>query len=106
MGKYHTLFELSIYRIVQELIGNIIKHSKATRALVKMNVHDNSLSINIQDNGIGLTEEERTEGIGLYNIRSRIKAMNGKMQLITGKDQGVCIYMEFDLSSLQTNLSL
>jgi two-component system NarL family sensor kinase len=45
--------ETVIYRIIQELINNIIKHAKATPALVQMNFHENDLFITVEDNSVG-----------------------------------------------------
>lgn len=96
-GRYKNSFELSIYRIVQELISNIIKHSKATKALVQMSLQKNLLSIAIEDNGIGLSEGI-SDGMGLHNLESKVLAMDGKVEIISPKGRGVCIYMEFDIT--------
>lgn len=101
--RYKSSFELSIYRIVQELVTNIIKHSKASRALVQISVQDYILSVDIEDNGIGLADELKFEGIGLLSLERKIKTMDGKLHTITSTNSGFGIYMEFDTSNVLVN---
>src|SRR5205085_9812688 len=63
--------QLMVFRIVQEQVSNIIKHSKATEAEVKLVVAKNELTVTITDNGIGFEPRKRMKGIGLMNITSR-----------------------------------
>jgi signal transduction histidine kinase len=100
INRYKESFELSVYRIVQELINNIIKHSKATQAIVQVNQQENILSITIEDNGVGFQQKDQKDGMGLKSLQSRIKAMNGRMELETGSGSGVSAYLEFDISEL------
>lgn len=102
--RYKNSFELSIYRIVQELISNIIKHSKATKALVQISLHDNLLSIAIEDNGVGFSEENYSDGMGLHNLQSKVLALDGNLEIISNKGKGVRAYMEFDVSHNKTSL--
>lgn len=101
IARYTDSFELSVYRIVQELLNNIVKHSKASQAIVQLSSHDGLLSITIEDNGIGIEDENIKGGIGLHSLVSRVKAMNGKMELQTEAGSGVNAYLEFDVSDLE-----
>ena len=100
IGRYMDRFELSVYRIVQELLANIIKHSKATEALVQISQQHNLLSITIEDNGMGF-DDKKKDGMGLQGLYSRVRAMNGKFQVEVETGGGVCAYLEFDISRLQ-----
>jgi len=77
--------DISIYRIIQELFNNIIKHSKATRLKLTSHIHDNILTFSIQHNGKGLTQDEferlryEGRGLGLKNIQNRIILLKGKI---------------------------
>lgn len=71
--------EISIYRILQELINNMVKHSKATNALVQINHHENKLYITVEDNGKGFDTNKTNTGIGLQNIVSRINFLKGNL---------------------------
>ncbi len=74
--------EIRIYRIIQELITNTIKHSKASSLRVEFKGSSNGYSIIYQDNGIGIDEEAIDEGnsVGLRSIRSRLKMINGTIK--------------------------
>ncbi|WP_126249101.1 tetratricopeptide repeat-containing sensor histidine kinase [Chitinophaga rhizosphaerae] len=90
-------FELSVYRIVQELLNNIIKHSGAGNAIVQLNHQDNLLSITVEDDGKGfLKDETGGAGMGLQSLASRAKALNGTMEIEAYPNEGVSIYLEFD----------
>lgn len=73
-------YETHIYRIVQELMNNIIKHSGATDAFLEINFEDPILTINVKDNGKGFLFDENTDGIGFSNINSRIKFLNASFK--------------------------
>jgi signal transduction histidine kinase len=94
---------------VQELINNIIKHSKASLATVQLNQQESLLCISIEDNGVGFGKPEAAiEGMGLRSLRSRIKAMNGRMEMNTDPASGVTAYLEFETAGLEkeSNLSV
>jgi len=94
--RFQPAFELSVYRIVQELVQNVLKHAAATQALVQMIYNDRLLNITIEDNGRGFDPlVAGREGIGLRNLRSRVAALNGYLDLRSTPGKGTSIYMEF-----------
>jgi len=92
--------ETVIYRIIQELINNIIKHSKATSALVQMNFHENELSITVEDNGVGFEVKNAKNGLGLKNIESRIQLLKATFEIDSGS-KGTSFQINIDLNSIQ-----
>ncbi len=70
LPRFKPNFEMTVYRIVQELVNNIIKHSEANQAFVQMNYHAYNLSIAVEDNGKGL-DGFSSEGIGILTLKSR-----------------------------------
>ncbi len=104
--RYPDGFELSVYRIVQELINNIIKHSKATQANVQVSAQHHLLSVSIEDNGIGFIGEDAKDGMGLRSLKSRVQALNGKIDIQTSEQSGVCTYLEFEITTVRTENSL
>ena len=93
--------ELSIYRMVQELIQNVLKHAVgATCLLVQISCVGTLLSITVEDNGRSFNSMEKSEGVGLQQIRKRTLTLKGRFELesITGK--GTSVYLEFDLQHL------
>jgi signal transduction histidine kinase len=94
--RYVESFELSVYRIVQELLNNVFKHSKATEAIVQMSIQNSLLSISIEDNGIGFPKDAlQSGGMGLGSLKHRIGALNGNLELQTEGGRGVNAYLEF-----------
>ncbi len=79
--------ELSLYRVVQELVNNIIKHSKATKVSVQLFKNQGKIILIVEDNGIGL-KHERSDGHGLLNIRTRVNTLNGELNLEPSPNSG------------------
>jgi signal transduction histidine kinase len=73
--------EINIYRILQELLNNIIKHSKASQADVHIFSNNKMLIILVNDNGIGFEEKITLFGNGLSSIHERLNIMKGKMHI-------------------------
>ncbi|MGV3764184.1 sensor histidine kinase [Parapedobacter sp.] len=88
--------ELSIYRIVNELINNVVKHSCATQATVQLVETVDELVITVEDNGIGFDGHDISEGIGLNNVYSRIQYLGGRCTIDSNKN-GTTIALEIPL---------
>lgn len=73
--------KIHIYRIIQEALQNIIRHSEATLVRVKIQCTKNILVFEIQDNGRGFELGKAREGIGLKNIRSRARKINADLEI-------------------------
>lgn len=91
--KLTPLRELVIYRIVNEIINNIFKHSHASSALIQLVYQDESLVVTVEDNGIGINRLKSEEGIGLRSIRSRAAYIHAKLN-IESDDKGTLIILE------------
>ncbi len=78
--------ELMLYRIIQELINNIIKHSQANKAKISFAEIGNKITINIEDNGIGF--DDKKENQGLHSIKERLKALGGTFNIKGEKNIG------------------
>ncbi|PIB36743.1 hypothetical protein BFP72_15710 [Reichenbachiella sp. 5M10] len=77
---------LNVYRIIQELINNTLKHAKASQVNIDLTETQGHLSLIFEDNGVGFEKpEEHEKGLGLKSIRSRIDTLDGQMTLQTGK---------------------
>lgn len=72
---------LSIYRIIQELVNNSIKHARAEEILLQINVESNELVIQFEDDGLGFDNKKVVRGMGLDNINSRVKYLKGEMEM-------------------------
>lgn len=79
--------EVNIFRIIQELVNNCIKHADATEIHVQISHRKPTLQLTVEDNGKGFDRAEvKTDGIGLQNIDSRISYLNGKLDFSSGKE--------------------
>lgn len=96
--KINTTTETFIYRIIQELINNAVKHAKATEILVQLAFTDNKIIITVEDNGIGyeLKDLKTNKGDGLNNIEYRVQYLNGKMETITYPNNGTSVNIELN----------
>ena len=80
--------ELAIYRIIQESLSNIIKHSKASSFIIKLYYFAENIKILITDNGVGLNNNDNHKGFGLLNIQERVKSFKGNFQIGGLPDKG------------------
>jgi signal transduction histidine kinase len=94
--RLETNFELLVYRVIQELINNVIKHAHAHYVLVQMSYHEEALSVTVEDNGIGLNPGE-SEGLGFSNLKSRLDAVNGYIEIDSSPGNGTTVFVEFDV---------
>lgn len=95
-GDFDTLspeLALNAYRIIQELLHNAVKHSRASQVGVQLRNDEDGLYISVEDNGIGLPETGITQGIGLYNLQHRIEAFKGSIELDSRPGEGTTIYI-------------
>ena len=91
--RYNEDFEMKIYYIVSELLNNITKHSQARTGKVTIEESDESLQIDIHDNGKGFDTEnfEYLEGFGLHQIQARINNLNGTLIINSKLDAGTSV---------------
>lgn len=89
--------QLTIYRTFQEISKNIIKHSKATRVTLDVRFINETIIIEIQDNGIGVNKinasasQEPTNGMGINSMLKRIQSINGKFEIHSEIERGTQI---------------
>ncbi len=90
---------ITIYRVVQELVNNILKYAAATQAIVQMTVETGKISVTVEDDGKGFDAHllETTKGIGWSNIRSRIDYLKGKIDLRSQTGEGTSVHLEIPL---------
>jgi signal transduction histidine kinase len=71
-----------LYQIALELLNNIVKHSKAHQATLRLFQEGNALNLEVWDDGVGYEHEGESDGIGLQNIRARVQLLNGTFSAI------------------------
>ena len=90
--------QVNIYRIVQELLNNAVKHAEATNILVQCSQSENEFYITVEDNGKGIQQAEmhKLKSLGLKNLQNRVNFLKGNMEVQSAKDQGTSINIELN----------
>ncbi|MBT1697099.1 tetratricopeptide repeat protein [Fulvivirgaceae bacterium PWU4] len=90
---------ITIYRIVQELISNTMKHAAAATAIVQLTKTNGQLSATIEDDGKGFDTSilKQSKGIGWTNIQHRVDFLKGKLDVNSGPGKGTSVHIEFNV---------
>lgn len=83
--------EDQVFRVIQEVISNILRHARATRVEFYMKQYDGEIFIRIIDNGIGFDVDKEYAGYGIGNIKERIVGIGGSVQFISVLNQGTIV---------------
>jgi two-component system NarL family sensor kinase len=91
----------TIFRIVQELLNNVLRHAEAQQAIVQLSRESNMLSITVEDDGRGfdLSAAAREAGMGWCNIRNRVKFLKGQMDIQSSPGNGTYVHVAINLKS-------
>ena len=84
----NSTISLQVYRIIQELVHNSIKHSNPKDILVQLTLQEKQLEIIVEDNGNGFNPNKVTKGMGLENIHSRVSYLNGEIHIDSNEESG------------------
>jgi signal transduction histidine kinase len=97
--RLESTVEMILFRVLQEIVNNILKHAHATEVSIQFVKHEKELSLIIEDNGVGFDTKnlENFEGIGLKNIQSRINYINGKVFFDSYLTKGTTVNIEVPL---------
>ena len=91
--------EVLIYRCAYELINNAMKHAEASRINVQLTVDERLVSLSVQDDGKGFDPKTMTCGAGFTNMRNRIAAYNGKINVYSAPGNGTEVIIEIEIAS-------
>lgn len=80
--------KLTLFRIVQEQLNNIVKHAKATRVLIRLSGEQDQIVLTVVDNGAGFDVSRHRKGVGITNIISRTELFNGKVEIQSTPGEG------------------
>lgn len=93
-------FELSLYRIIQELMQNVIKHAHADEAIVQLSCEQDLLSVTVEDNGKGMNSEAEYPGLGLKSIEARVNEYGGRFVMDSTPGIGTTVHLEFSVNTV------
>jgi signal transduction histidine kinase len=89
--------EQTLYRIVQEALSNVARHSQATETAVQLVAKNDMIQLIIEDNGIGFIADEVNQGVGLFSIAERVDGLSGQFDLQSAPNQGTRLHIEIPL---------
>ncbi len=89
-------YETGIYRIIQELLTNIIKHARAKQAWIQIMRRENQISVTIEDDGVGFEPDplDTQKGMGLKTIRTRVNYLKGTIDWISSPTEGTSVHIQ------------
>lgn len=98
-GRLDNTLEIAIFRIVQELATNIIKHSKAKEATIHLTQHDHNISIIIEDDGVGMDTQKisMADGMGLHAITKKAEQLDGTLTIDSTPGRGTTIILDLPI---------
>jgi two-component system, NarL family, sensor kinase len=91
--------EITVFRVIQELVNNVLKHASATELIVQLTKAADKITITVEDDGIGFDAGnlKNSGGIGWGNIRSRINYLKGRIDIRSKQAEGSSVYIEIPI---------
>jgi ligand-binding sensor domain-containing protein/signal transduction histidine kinase len=102
-GLFSKEYEINLYRIIQETVNNIVKHSYASEALIVIDRSEDKVSITVKDDGKGFDDNPETSifnrraGLGIASIEERVRLLNGSLMIDSSPDKGTTIKITLPL---------
>ncbi len=92
--------QVTIFRIVQELLANAVRHAAATSILVQCSQNKDTFYITVEDNGKGFKTDsiDAGKGIGLTNVKNRVDYLKGTLEIDSAPGAGTIINIEFHVN--------
>ena len=97
LNQINQDLQVILYRITQELLKNAISHSKCSLIEININNYKNNITLVFEDNGIGFNNNEKSFGIGLRNIQSRVNSINGSLIIDSKIGRGSAFYISVNI---------
>lgn len=91
INEADNTIQTNLYKIMQELVNNTIKHAKASSIEVQLNAHTDMINLLFEDNGQGFVYDESRKGIGLRNINERINTLDGTVTIDSQPNYGTLV---------------
>ncbi len=95
--RLDSTYEILIYRMIQELVSNILKHAEASQVSIQVQRIEEQVQITVEDDGRGFEKDKMTAGMGLRNIEARVQGLNGSWEIDSGRGGGTSIFIDLPL---------
>lgn len=93
-GRYPAAFLNDLYRMLQELLHNVVKHAAASHVMVEVVEHDQMISVMVDDDGVGIQKDNTVKGNGLETVRSKIAYLKGRVGIERKQEGGTLVVIE------------
>jgi two-component system sensor histidine kinase UhpB len=92
-----------IYRVLQEALNNVVRHSKATRAAVRLRYLPDSIVLEVEDDGVGFQQPGASQGLGVTSMRERAELVQGRLELLRGESGGALVRLTVPLAAKEAH---
>jgi signal transduction histidine kinase len=99
-AKRSLEIEQAIYRVTQEALANIARHSRANKVEVQVIYHTDSIEVAITDNGQGFNAAKKSSGMGLLSMRERVEMIHGKLIIESSPNLGTRIIIQTPINRI------
>ncbi|HSN55357.1 MAG TPA: ATP-binding protein, partial [Candidatus Sulfomarinibacteraceae bacterium] len=99
--RFSTEVETALYRVVQEAMANVVRHARASRADVLLQLRDDRVMVMVEDNGVGFEPEQvrrRGDHVGLLGLEERAEALGGTLTVESAPGAGATIVVEVPIA--------
>jgi two-component system sensor histidine kinase DegS len=99
-SRLENSLEITIFRIIQELVTNIIKHANANMVSIHLTQHEDCINLMVEDNGIGfeISQIKPSMGMGLYSIQKKIENLGGQVTIESIAQKGTTVIIDVPLA--------
>ena len=97
--------EIHLYRVLQEALNNVARHSKSTHADVRLDLSAESVVLEVEDDGVGFTENGNRVGMGLISMRERAEILNGRIEFLAGRRGGSLVRLTVPVTASEAHAS-
>jgi len=107
--KLDSTIEITAYRVIQELVSNVLKHAKATKLTIQLTCLEDIINIIVEDNGRGFDADflmKNSQGMGLKSLQERITELHGEFEVDSRPEKGTTVIIDLPISIEQTLLKV
>ena len=95
---------IHVYRVLQEALNNVARHSKSARATVRLHYAPDCVVLEVQDGGVGMANSGATSGMGLVSMRERAELVHGNLELLPAEGGGVLVRLTVPLAAQEAHV--
>jgi signal transduction histidine kinase len=106
LNQLPDTIKIEVYRILQELLANIIRHAHPKTVEVQFTLNDESINLMVEDSGKGFDHHRVAPGVGLSSIRNRVSSLEGKLHIESAIGRGTIINIDIPLQHISSTSRL